>query len=145
MSEPFKTRGGVWVHGAWLSWPFAAFEVHDDFLRVFACVYPHDERLKLFRRRGLFGSGLGLEHPKWPDKRPFVFWPIGFEALRAALAARGYAIDESRLRPDLRRVRLLAPLTFWTANIGWPSRLSAGSRSDKKPSDIDVPRAGRAA
>lgn len=99
MSNPFTTRGGVWANGAFLSWPFAAIEVHDDSLRVFARVYPRDECLKLFRRRGLFGSGLELQHPKWPDKRPFVFWPIGFGPLRDALAARGYTIDESRLRP----------------------------------------------
>lgn len=99
MPEPFKTRGGIWADGAMLSWPFASIEVHDDFLRVYARVYPRDERLKLFRRRGLFGSGLELDHPKWPNKRPLVFWPIGFEALRTALTARGYTIDESRLRP----------------------------------------------
>jgi hypothetical protein len=98
MSNPFKARGGVWANGASLSWPFVAIEVHDDFLRVFARVYPRDECLKLIHRRGLFGSGLELEHPKWPDQRPFVFWPIGFDALRAALATRGYTIDESRPR-----------------------------------------------
>ncbi|MGD9644852.1 MAG: hypothetical protein AB7U73_04015 [Pirellulales bacterium] len=98
MAEPFKTRGGVLVHNAWLTWPFASIEVHDDFLRVFHRVYPRDEQLKLFLRRGLFGSGLEFEHPKWPDKRPFVFWPLSFEALLTALVARGYAIEASRPR-----------------------------------------------
>ena len=99
VAKPFEQTGGVRVGaGAILafnaSWPFASIEVSDSEIRI-SCLwmlwaFPRLSISRLHRHSGAFSDGLRVEHRVRDYNHFIVFWSPNFDALAAALTARGF-------------------------------------------------------
>lgn len=92
MGELLRQRGGVWLEGGYLSWPFGEIVVHEDRIEVMHRRFAKSSRLRLRRRCGLLSTGLEIADAERPD-RAIVFWSFSFSRLAACLHSAGYRVE----------------------------------------------------
>lgn len=100
----YSQTGGVRI-GAGLilafnaSWPLASIHVDEAALSV-SClgrrwVFPKASIRRLSKHRGLFSTGLRIEHTIDGYPEFLAFWTCQFGHLKEALEERGYAVSAS--------------------------------------------------
>jgi hypothetical protein len=109
MTDTYAEVGGIrfgtsyW--GGWnATWPFAKLEATRKQIEVTVrgivstdqqFLFPKSEILRLQKRRGLFSTGLQIQH-SIPRYSPFIlFWTFRYAKLRKALNDLGYSVVEN--------------------------------------------------
>ena len=97
MSVKISQIGGARVGGFNASWPFASLKVTGDqiTLSVFSKKYEIEKgKINSIKRyRGLFSTGLKIEHSKNEMPEHLIFWTFSFNKLKQALEEIGYSVD----------------------------------------------------
>ena len=104
MSETFTQTGGARLGMFNASWPFATLSATPDVLRL-TCLgrdysFPKGSIRSLNRHRGIFSTGLRIEHTdsSFPEFVVFwaslFFWTSGFQKLKTQLQSLGYEIRD---------------------------------------------------
>lgn len=86
------------------SWPFATLSATDEVLRVSVLgrdySFPKSSIRSLRKHRGIFSTGLHIDHTQ-PSAPEFIvfwaslfFWTSGFKKLKTGLESLGYEIDD---------------------------------------------------
>jgi len=104
MTATFSQTGGARLGMFNASWPFATLSATPDALRL-SCLgrdysFPKGSIRSLSRHRGIFSTGLRIEHSdsSFPEFVVFwaslFFWTSGFRKLKAQLESLGYEIRD---------------------------------------------------
>ena len=103
MSASFVQTGGVRIGGGFnaacfnATWPFANLVVGDENLML-VCLWRNwtfskKSIRRLSKHRGLFSSGLRIEHDIALYPAFIVFWSMGFVELKSELEKSGYVVS----------------------------------------------------
>ena len=102
MTIPFSQTGGLRMGRSRLSalnasWPFASLQVQESELAL-SCFgkhwsFPKASVLRLSKHRGVFSTGLRIEHDLEGCEAFLVFWTFRFDRLRDELEQRGFQVS----------------------------------------------------
>lgn len=81
-----------------VTWPLATLSATPEALRL-SCIgcdfsFPKSSIRGLSRHRGIFSTGLRIEHVDSSSPEFIVFWTFGFWKLKAQLESLGYEIRD---------------------------------------------------
>ena len=97
MSEVFTMIGGLRVDLFNASWPFAKLTVTEEviLLQVFSKKYEIEKSAIdiLKKHKGVFSTGLKIEHHKSEIPAQPIFWTFNFARLKQGLEQMGYKVD----------------------------------------------------
>jgi hypothetical protein len=98
MPHEFKQVGGARLGWFNASRPFASLSISRDSLTLNCCgltyVFPREAIRQLARHKGLFSTGLRIEHAQPRAPKRVVFWTSAFADLARELETLGYAIEK---------------------------------------------------
>jgi hypothetical protein len=108
-SDPdfFSQRGGVRLDLFNATWPMATLSADKDSLRLWCppgllslnrlFVFPRDKIRRLSKYRGLWSSGLRIEHMEGSFPQFIVFWSFNFTKLKSELMRLDYDVEDRRI------------------------------------------------
>jgi hypothetical protein len=100
----FSRTGGVRLDSFNATWPLARLSGNKDSLHLWCpvgvfslnrlLVFPRSCIRRLSKYRGLFSTGLRIEHTLESFPAFIVFWDFGFPKLKSELARLGYDVED---------------------------------------------------
>ncbi len=90
---PFHSeRGGMWVNGARMTWPFAKMELFSWGFKLTGARFTPQNVVELRRRSGWLSNGIDVVHLNPNAPKFIVYWTFNFARLAAELSKIGFSV-----------------------------------------------------